>query len=161
VGAVQTDAAINPGNSGGALVDCDNRLIGVPTAGAVVPGGGGGSIGLGFAIPVDFAMQIADDLIAHGSVTHSYFGLATVPVTGSSATQAGLLVQTVEPGAPAARAGLQPGDVITEIDGQAMRANIQLERLTLTKRPGDNVSVSYVRDGHTQETTIELGAAPG
>jgi putative serine protease PepD len=162
VGAVQTDAAINPGNSGGALVDCDSDLIGVPTAGAVVPGGGGGSIGLGFAIPVDSAMQIADELIDHGSVTHAYFGLSTVPVPGSSATGApqGLFVQAVEPGGPAARAGLQPGDVITEIDGRGATSTIQLETLTLTKRPGDEVAVTYVRDGHSTETSIELGASP-
>ena len=89
VAAVQTDAAINPGNSGGALVNCDNQLIGVPTAGAGVPGGGGGSIGLGFAIPVDSAIQIANELIANGSVTHSFFGMVTVPVPGPSGTESG------------------------------------------------------------------------
>ena len=165
VAAVQTDAAINPGNSGGALVDCGNRLVGVPTAGAVVPGGGGGSIGLGFAIPVDSAMTIANDLIEHGSVTHAFFGLATMPVPGSATAQGappeGLFVQAVEPGGPAARAGLEPGDVITEIDGQAARSNIQVESLTLTRRPGDQVAMTYSRDGHSAETTVELGAAPG
>jgi len=164
VSAVQTDAAINPGNSGGALVNCDDQLIGVPTAGAGVPGGAGGSIGLGFAIPVDSAMQIANDLIEHGSVTHAYFGLATVPVPGASSSQSsapeGLFVQSVAPGGPAASAGLQPGDVITEIDGQAATSNIQLESLTLTKRPGDDVAVTYIRGGHTAKTTITLGAAP-
>jgi putative serine protease PepD len=107
VSAVQTDAAINPGNSGGALVNCAGQLIGVPTAGAGVPGGAGGSIGLGFAIPVDSAMQIANDLIAHGSVTHAYFGLATVPVPGASSSSGsaptGLFVQ----GGRSRRAGRQ------------------------------------------------------
>jgi putative serine protease PepD len=165
VAAVQTDAAINPGNSDGALVDCDDRLVGVPAAGAVVPGGGGGSIGLGSAIPVDSAMTIANDLIEHGSVTHAYFGLATVPVPGSATTQGsapeGLFVQAAEPGGPAAHAGVHPGDVITEIDGQAARSNVQIESLTLTKRPGDHVAVTYSRDGHSTETTVELGASPG
>jgi putative serine protease PepD len=164
VSAVQTDAAINPGNSGGALVNCDGQLIGVPTAGAGVPGGAGGSIGLGFAIPVDSAMQIANDLIEHGSVTHAYFGLATVPVPGASSSQSGtpqgLFVQAVAPGGPAASAGLRPGDVITEIDGQPATSNIQLESLTLTKRPGEDVPVTYIRDGQSAKTTITLGAAP-
>src|SRR5271155_649992 len=91
--ALQTDAAINPGNSGGALVDCAGQLVGVPTAGAQVPspsGAGGGSIGLGFAIPVDLAKTIADEIIATGRVTHAYFGLSTVPIPPQAAAQAGL-----------------------------------------------------------------------
>ena len=164
VAAVQTDAAINPGNSGGALVNCDNQLIGVPTAGAGVPGGGGGSIGLGFAIPVDSAIQIANELIANGSVTHSFFGMVTVPVPGPSGTESGtpqgLFVQSVEPGGPAAAAGLHTGDVITQIDGQPATSNIQIESLTLTKRPGDKVSVTYLRNGQSATATITLGASP-
>ncbi|MGN6380531.1 MAG: S1C family serine protease [Gaiellales bacterium] len=163
VSAVQTDAAINPGNSGGALVNCGDQLIGVPTAGATVSGEGG-SIGLGFAIPVDSAMQIANELIKNGSVTHSFFGLVTVPVPGSTSSQAGppegLFVQGVEPGGPAATAGLRTGDVITEIDGHAATSNIQLESLTLTKRPGDTVAVTYIRDGQKANATITLGASP-
>jgi len=154
VAAVQTDAAINPGNSGGALVNCDSELVGVPTAGAVMPGGGGGNIGLGFAIPVDSAMKIANELIEHGSVTHSYFGLVTAPVSD------GLFVQDVDPGGPAAQAGLQPGDVITELDGQAATSTVQLESLTLTKRPADKVQVTFTRDGQSMQATITLGAAP-
>jgi putative serine protease PepD len=164
VSAIQTDAAINPGNSGGALVNCDNQLVGVPTAGAVMPNGGGGNIGLGFAIPVDSAMQIANELIAHGSVTHSYFGMATAPVQASAASQAGtpegLFVQGLAPNGPAAQAGLHVGDVITRIDGQAATSNIQLESLTLTKRPGDTVAVTYSRNGQSHDTTITLGASP-
>jgi putative serine protease PepD len=83
-GAIQTDAAINPGNSGGALVDCSTRLIGVPTAGATVPdaqgNAGGGSIGIGFAIPVDSALRIADQLISRGSISHAYLGLQVAPL---------------------------------------------------------------------------------
>jgi putative serine protease PepD len=165
VAAVQTDAAINPGNSGGALVNCEYQLIGVPTAGAAVPGGGGGSIGLGFAIPVDSAIQIANELIAQGSVTHSFFGMVTVPVPGATGTQSGtpegLFVQSVTQGGPAAQAGLRTGDIITEIDGQPATSNIQIESLTLTKRPGDTVSVTYLRDGQSAKTTITLGASLG
>src|SRR5262249_47401659 len=80
VAAIQTDAAINPGNSGGALVDCSGKLIGIPTAGATAPNPNGGTsvgnIGLGFAIPSDFAHSIAEELIAHGRVTHGFLGLS-------------------------------------------------------------------------------------
>ena len=164
VSAMQTDAAINPGNSGGALVNCAGQLVGVPTAGAAVPNSGGGSIGLGFAIPVDLAKSIADEIIATGRVTHAYFGLQTVPIPPAAAAQAGLpeglYVQAVAAGGPAARAGLRPGDVITSIDGEAATSNIQLQELTLTKKPGDTVSIGYARAGHSATTTVTLGAQP-
>ena len=162
--AVQTDAAINPGNSGGALVNCAGQLVGVPTAGAVVPGAAGGSIGLGFAIPVDFAKSIANEIISTGTVTHAYFGLQTVPIPPAAAAQAGvpegLFVTAVQPGGPAAQAGLRPEDVITSIDGQPATSNTQLAELTLTKRAGDQVSVSYERAGHSAQATITLAAQP-
>ena len=164
VSAMQTDAAINPGNSGGALVNCAGELIGVPTAGATVPGSGGGSIGLGFAIPVNLATSIADEIIATGRVTHVFFGLQTVPIPPAAAAQAGvpegLFVQAVTPGGPAAMAGLRAEDVITSIDGQPATSNIQLQELTLTKKPGDTVSIDYTRAGHSATTTITLAAQP-
>jgi putative serine protease PepD len=164
VSALQTDAAINPGNSGGALVNCTDQLIGVPTAGATVPGSGGGSIGLGFAIPVDLAKTVADEIIATGRVTHAFFGLSTVPIPPAAAAEAGvpvgLFVQAVTPGGPAARAGLQAHDVITTSDGHPATSNIQLQELTLTKKPGDTVSIGYSRAGQTATTTVTLGAQP-
>jgi putative serine protease PepD len=164
VSAMQTDAAINPGNSGGALVNCAGQLVGVPTAGAAVPNSGGGSIGLGFAIPVDLAKSIADEIIATGRVTHAYFGLQAVPIPPAAAAQAGLpeglFVQAVAPGGPAGRAGLRPDDVITSIDGEAATSNIQLQELTLTKKPGDTISIGYARAGHSATTTVTLGAQP-
>jgi putative serine protease PepD len=164
VSALQTDAAINPGNSGGALVNCAGQLIGVPTAGATVPNSGGGSIGLGFAIPVDLAKSIADEIIATGRVTHAFFGLQTVPIPAAAAAQAGLpeglYVRAVTAGGPAAQAGLRPEDVITSIDGQPATSNIQLQELTLTKKPGDTVSIGYARAGHSATTTVTLGAQP-
>ena len=163
--AVQTDASINPGNSGGALVNCQGRLVGVPTAGAAPPGGGGGSVGLGFAIPVDFAMDIAAELIRHGAISHATFGIDTAPIPPSAASSSGppqgLFVQTVVPGGPAASAGLQPGDVITKIDGEAATSSVQLETLTLTKKPGDTVAIEHWRAGHTATATVTLGTAPG
>ena len=168
VSAVQTDAAINPGNSGGAMVNCAGQLVGVPSAGATVPStsgeSSGGSIGLGFAIPVDLAKAISDEIIATGSVTHAYFGMATVPIPPAAAAQAGvpqgLFVQQVVPGGPAAQAGLQEGDVITSINGEPATSNIQLQELDLTKRPGDTVSLEYSRNGHTTKTSVTLGTRP-
>jgi putative serine protease PepD len=164
VSAVQTDASINPGNSGGALVNCEGQLVGVPTAGATVPNSGGGSIGLGFAIPVDLAKRIADEIIATGRVTHAFFGLQTAPIPPAAAAQAGLpeglFVQAVTAGGPAAMAGLRAGDVITKIDGEPATSNVQLQELTLTKKPGDTVSIDYTRDGRSATATVTPAAQP-
>jgi len=164
VSALQTDAAINPGNSGGALVNCAGQLVGVPTAGATVPNSAGGSIGLGFAIPVDLATSIADEIIATGRVTHAFFGVQTVPIPPAAAAQAGLpeglYVRAVTPDGPAAMAGLRADDVITSINGEPATSNIQLQELTLTKKPGDTVLIEYSRNGHPARTTVTLGAQP-
>jgi putative serine protease PepD len=144
VPAVQTDAAINPGNSGGALVNCSGQLVGVPSAGALVPSssgesGGGGNIGLGFAIPVDAAKTVSEEIIATGRVVHGYLGLDTVPIPPSAAQQAGwpegLFVKTMAQGGPAASAGLRAEDIVTSIDGKPATSNEKLQALSLTKKP--------------------------
>jgi len=165
IDAVQTDAAINPGNSGGALVDCSGDLIGVPTAGATVPSpsgaASGGSIGLGFAIPVNLATKVADEIISTGTVTHAFIGIQAEPLsataTGQSGTQ-GLRVAAVVTGGPAATAGLRAGDIITSIDGQAAESTDQLMAVTLTKRAGDRVEIGYERNGSSAKATITLAA---
>jgi len=165
IDAVQTDAAINPGNSGGALVDCSGDLIGVPTAGATVPSpsgeSSGGSIGLGFAIPVNLATKVADEIISTGTVTHAFIGIQAEPLsasaTGQSGTQ-GLRVAAVVTGGPAAAAGLRVGDIITSIDGQAATSTDQLMAVTLTKRAGNQVEIGYERDGSQAKATITLAA---
>jgi putative serine protease PepD len=158
VAAIQTDAAINPGNSGGALVDCTGRLIGIPTAGATVPsetgGSSAGNIGLGFAIPSDFAHSIAGELIEHGAVTHGFVGVSV----GTPATGSGLQIVAVSPAGPAAHAGLRVGDVITELDGTPANSAEQLLALTLTRKPGDTVTISYLRQGTARETRLLLGS---
>jgi putative serine protease PepD len=158
--AIQTDAAINPGNSGGALVDCSARLVGIPTAGATVPdaqgNSGGGSIGIGFAIPVDSAMRIADELIRDGSVAHSYLGVQVAPVPRSS----GLYVQAVTPSSPAAVAGLRVGDVLTAVDGQRVTDVDQLDTLSVTRRSGERVRLTYQRAGRAADVTVTLAGRP-
>jgi putative serine protease PepD len=166
VDAIQTDAAINPGNSGGALVDCAGKLVGIPTAGAVAPSPSGqqsaGNIGIGFAIPVKLAKLVSDELIATGTVSHAEFGIQVSPITPTLAQQAGasagLFVNQVRPGGPASSAGLQTGDVITEIEGEPARSTDQLIALTLTKRAGDTVSLKYERQGRSRDTTVTLAS---
>ena len=157
--AIQTDAAINPGNSGGALVDCAGALVGVNSAIATVPNAegvsGGGSSGLGFAIPVELAMPIAEQLLKTGSANHPEIGVAaqTLPSSGN-VPPPGLLVTGVQTGSPAATAGLRAGDVITELAGDPARSAEQLVLATLGKQPGDTVSLVYLRDG--KSSTVEL-----
>jgi putative serine protease PepD len=166
VSAIQTDAAINPGNSGGALVDCKGRLVGVPTAGATVPspqgGGSVGNVGIGFAIPSDFARTISDELIANGSVTHASFGVRVAPTssTQSGTASGGLYVVGTTAGGPTAAAGLEPGDIITKLDDQKATSADQLQALTLTRRPGDQVKITYTRGGAEHTATVTLGSQP-
>jgi putative serine protease PepD len=163
--AIQTDAAINPGNSGGALTNCAGQLIGVPTANATVTTSTGqssaGNVGINFAVPVELARSVADEIIATGKVTHSSFGLQVSsvppPATGTSG---GLYVNAVVPGGPAALAGLQQGDVITEVDGQPATNPTQLALLTVKKKPGEPVTITYDRAGKSADTTVTLGPTP-
>jgi putative serine protease PepD len=166
IGAVQTDAAINPGNSGGALVDCAGRLVGVNAAIATVPdasgAGGGGSVGLGFAIPVDLATPIAEQLISTGKPGHPTTGLQVqeIPsaVAKSAGTPTGLFVLGVDAGGPAVQAGLQAGDIITKVDGQAAASSEQIVVATLTRQVGDKLELTYLRSGKSADTTLTLGA---
>ena len=163
-GAMQTDAAINPGNSGGALVNCRGDLIGVNTAIATVPNeegvGGGGSVGIGFAVPVNLASRIANDLIANGKVAYPVFGAQIAPIPEAVAQRwgitDGLYVQTVDAGGSAAAAGIQPGDIITEINGHAATSPDVLTFMLLTHKAGDNVQFTYVRDGTEHTVTVTL-----
>jgi putative serine protease PepD len=162
VGAIQTDASINPGNSGGALVDCEARLVGINTAGAALANSGGGSIGLGFAIPFDLARGIADELISNGSVTRPGFGLQVQPITPQLAQATGrpvgLFIEAVTAGGPADEAGLRPGDVIVEIDGEPADSVDALVVKTLKMKPGDVVHVTYERQGAKHSTSLTLSA---
>jgi putative serine protease PepD len=162
--AIQTDAAINPGNSGGALVDCAARLVGVPTAGAVIPDeqgqAGGGNIGIGFAIPADSALRIAEQLINKGSVRHAYLGLRIAPFAPEATEHGELFVIGTTAGGPAQAAGLRAGDVITAIDGVPVADAEQLEVLAVTRSPGDQVRLTYRRGETRADATVTLAAQP-
>ena len=162
VGAIQTDAAINPGNSGGALVDCAGLLVGVNSAIATVPNSagqtGGGSVGLGFAIPVDLAIPVAEEIIATGTVTHLSLGLNVQTIPPAAAQKAGvpegLYVLSVTPGGPAANAGIAAGDVITQVNGQPATNSEQITVAELTAKPGQAIAITYERNGAS--TTVNV-----
>ena len=166
IDAIQTDASINPGNSGGPLVDCGGALVGVNTAIATVPNSagqsGGGSVGLGFAIPVDFAVPVADQLIASGRVSHPTLGLQAQAVPSQAASAAGLptglFVTEVDSGGPAEQAGIRARDIVTAINGQAATSADQLVLATLTHQAGDSVPMTYWRDGKSTTVDVVLAA---
>ncbi len=163
VNAIQTDAAINPGNSGGALVNCAAQLVGIPSAGATVPlpsgGSSAGSIGLGFAIPIEMARTVAAQLIATGHVRHADIGLEASPVPDANGAVQGLYVDSVAPAGPAAKAGLQAGDLLTRIGGVPATSPDQLNAMELTLAPGSKVVFVYRRAGRTEDATVVLAGA--
>jgi len=165
-GALQTDAAINPGNSGGALVDSQGRLIGINTAIASSGGSGGGqagNIGIGFAIPIDAAAPIAQELIATGKATHPYVGVGTKDSTnpvGARVTAPASGGAAVRPGSPAAAAGLQEGDVVTRFDGAPVASATDLVSAVRKHRVGDKVAVDLSRDGKQRTVSVTLADNP-
>jgi S1-C subfamily serine protease len=165
---IQTDAAINPGNSGGPLLDSSARLIGVNTA--IYSPSGGGSVGIGFAIPVDDVRRIVPELIRHGKVTQPDLGLTVAAdKLARDLGVEGALVVSVQPDGPAARAGLRPtrregrrlrlGDVITAVDGKPVRKANDLFDLLDTHKVGDTVTLTLRRDGQEAEAQATLAAS--
>ncbi|UFU02484.1 trypsin-like peptidase domain-containing protein [Ruania suaedae] len=155
--AIQVDAAINPGNSGGPLFDSSGHVIGI-TSSIATDGSSSGSIGLGFSIPVDLAADIADQLIADGTAEHAYLGVALSDetVTADGVTRAGAAIEEVLEGTPAAEAGLRPGDVIVQIDDDAVGGASSLTGYVRTYGSGETVTLTVVREGEsrTVETTL-------
>ncbi|MGY1710165.1 S1C family serine protease [Geodermatophilus sp. SYSU D00758] len=166
IDALQTDAAINPGNSGGALVDGAGQVIGINTAIATVasgaPGGQAqsGSIGVGFAIPGNVAQRIAAEIIEDGSADTTYLGVSarTAAADGNSEVGIGAEVVQVQPGTPAADAGLQPGDVITAVGDRLVTTSTELTAAVRSVSPGDDVTLTVDRAGGTDEVQVTLGA---
>jgi putative serine protease PepD len=154
ISAVQTDAPINPGNSGGALVDASGAVIGINTAIASV---GGGSVGLGFAIPMDTVREIAEQLISTGRAVHAALGVNARSVTDG--TRDGALVLNVEPGSAAAEAGIREQDVVIEVEGKAVGSSEELVVAVDAYDPGETVTVQIVRNGRSQEVEATLDEA--
>lgn len=159
--AIQTDAAINPGNSGGALVNMNGELVGINSAIATLGGDAGGSaqsgsIGLGFAIPVDQAKRIADELIKNGSASHASLGVQV----GNDATVDGAKIVDVTSGGAAAAAGLPSGVVVTKVDNRVISSADALVAAVRSKAPGDKVTLTYVDpSGKPQTVQVTLGKA--
>jgi putative serine protease PepD len=169
VNAIQTDAAINPGNSGGALVDRAGRVIGINSAIASLGGafgGESGSIGVGFAIPIDEARSVAEEIIRTGHATHPFLGINGSDLTPQTAqrfdlpVRAGALVLEVSPGGPAAKAGLKARDIIVKLGDTTVASMGDLIGAIRRHRIGETVSVTYIRDGHRETVRATLQQKP-
>jgi S1-C subfamily serine protease len=177
-GVIQTDAAINPGNSGGPLLDATGRVIGINSQ-IATGGNGNGNIGIGFAVPIDTAVKLLPQLKA-GSVDRGFLGVDALTIDKSLAqlnlpVDQGALVQTVTPGGPADRAGIQGGnivaqlgsnairlggDIITAVDGRKIRTSDDLATTVASRKKGDKVKVDIVRDGSKRTVQVTLAARP-
>jgi S1-C subfamily serine protease len=155
---IQTDAAINPGNSGGPLLDGGGRVIGINSQIATANAGGGtdtgGNVGIGFAVPIDTAKKVLPQLEKTGTVKQAWMGI----LGGTAST--GVQLQSVRPNGPAARAGLRARDIITALDGQKIATMDGVVTYVGSKRPGDKVTVTYLRGGKSHTTTLSLGTRP-
>ncbi|MGI8594911.1 MAG: S1C family serine protease [Solirubrobacteraceae bacterium] len=176
---IQTDAAINPGNSGGPLLDATGRVIGINSQ--IATGGAGeGSIGIGFAVPIDTAKKIVPQLKRNGRVERAYLGITGATIERSLASLAplpkkGVLVQEVTPGGPAAKAGLRGGvsqvevgarplllggDVVTKVDGKPVATMDEVAGAVSSKDPGEELTITIVRDGEERALKVMLGMRP-
>jgi putative serine protease PepD len=161
IDAIQTDAAINPGNSGGALINTDGEVVGINTAIASLAGGGGvgsqsGNIGVGFAIPIDSARSIAKQLVDKGEATHAFLGVRIADAESGG----GAVVAEVTEGQPAAKAGLEQGDVITRVDDTKITSGSDLTSAIRSHQPGDKVKITYTRNGDEKTAEVTLGELP-
>jgi S1-C subfamily serine protease len=179
-GAIQTDAAINPGNSGGPLLNAKGEMIGVNTA--IQPNAGGGSIGIGFAVPVDIAKRIIPEILSKGYVSRPWLGISTYPLTRNIArafqlpVAEGIIVGEVYRGSGAAAAGLRPyvireniyggvslqqlGDVIVSVGGRKVANTDDLQNALQDKKPGETVDVEVLRQGSRVSLPVRLSERP-
>jgi S1-C subfamily serine protease len=160
---IQTDAAINPGNSGGALVDVRGALVGINTA---IYSQGGGSLGIGFAVPVDLARQVMDDLVREGRVIRGWIGVEPRDLPADLAASLGLekvtgvLITGVLQGGPAALAGVRPGDVVTAVGPRSVQTTADLLKAVATLKPKSVVALNLVRGGQRVNVEVTVGQRP-
>ncbi len=159
--AIQTDAAINPGNSGGPLVNLEGQVVGInasirTSSDSTMGSGQSGSIGLGFAIPIDEVAPIIDQIRNGEAPTHARIGISVSDATGTDGLPRGAQVETVEAGTAGADAGLKTGDVVTELNGEQVTSSDALVALIRSLRPGDDVTLTVSRGGGTQELKATL-----
>ena len=161
---IQTDAAINPGNSGGALVSVKGELIGINTA---IISRSGGNQGVGFAIPAKTARNVMDQLVKHGKVSRGHLGVTIQSVNSAIAKQFGLsgtngaLISDVTDNSPAERAGLKPGDIVTEVNGSRIADSDDLRVRIAALAPGAAAKLKVFRDGSDRDISVTLGSQPG
>jgi len=161
---IQTDAAINQGNSGGALIDASGNLVGINTA---ILSQSGGSIGIGFAIPVTTAKQVMEQLIASGMVTRGWVGVELQEITPELAdsfklgTTTGVLVAGVQRGSPADRAGVKPGDIVTMVEGKQAKDPDSMRNLIVALTPGKQATLKLKRGQNDLELQVKVGKRPG
>src|ERR1700694_4354846 len=161
---IQTDAPINPGNSGGALVNDRGELIGINTA--IISHGSGGNQGIGFAVPVNLARQVMDQIMDHGKVTRAYLGIVVQDVTPAIAKAMGqnelrgALVGDVKASSPAGKAGLQRGEIILEINGKQVSDRRELRMSISMMKPDADVKLKVLRDGKEKDMTVKLAELP-
>jgi serine protease Do len=159
---IQTDASINPGNSGGALVDNKGRVVGINTA---IFSRSGGNVGIGFAIPIDMAVEIAEQLISNGKISRGYLGIAMEPLTDELAEalgveDRGVVVNEVVAGSPAERAGFEAGDVIISCKDERIDNPGSLRLTVASQAPGSKLTFKVLRDDKTIEIKVKLGEMP-
>jgi S1-C subfamily serine protease len=176
---IQTDAAINPGNSGGPLIDAAGNVIGINSQ--IQTGGGGGNVGIGFAIPIDTAREVVEQLKADGKVEHAFLGISGGTITPELAravnlpVNRGVLVAEVVKGGPADEAGIEGGDteatiegarldlggdIITEANGTAVSSMDDVINVVNSAKPGDTLELTVLRGGETKTVTVTLGNRP-
>ncbi|MFQ5575290.1 MAG: S1C family serine protease, partial [Terriglobia bacterium] len=162
-GLIQTDAAINPGNSGGALVNAAGQVVGVPS---LIFSTTNGSQGVGFAIPVDLAKDIADQLIKTGKASHPYIGVVGTTVDKEIAREfdltasEGALINRIAPSTPAADAEIKAGDVVIRFEGEKIRSMDDLIAAIRKKRVGDDVTLVLIRGSDEKEIKLKLAEKP-
>ncbi len=160
---IQTDASINPGNSGGALADLDGNVIGINTA---ISSPSGGNVGIGFAIPINMARNVMDQLIKKGKITRGFLALVPQDIDDNLAkalklqSTEGALVGDVTPDGPADKGGVKRGDIITEFNGERVKNSTELRNMVAQTAPGTSVKISLLRDGRDMQVKVILGERP-